>query len=228
MRATSFAWSRTTFRSSPRAARLKGLCPFHHEKTPSFSVDPQMQLFYCFGCQAGGDAFKFVMLYEKTRLSRVRRVPRQALGSAAAEGVVPPRRRRRAARLLLMNEAATGFFRAQWSDPTRGQARARVRREARAFPTPSRNASASATPRTAGTRSWNVLSARGFKPQEIQTAGLAIPRKDGSGQYDRFRNRVIFPIRDVSGRVRGVRRPGARRFRAEIPQLSRDPCVCEG
>ena len=50
----------------PAGSRLKGLCPFHHEKTPSFSVDPQMQLFYCFGCQAGGDAFKFVMLYEKT------------------------------------------------------------------------------------------------------------------------------------------------------------------
>ena len=45
--------------------RFKGLCPFHQEKTPSFSVDPQNRLFYCFGCQTGGDLFKFVMLYEK-------------------------------------------------------------------------------------------------------------------------------------------------------------------
>ncbi len=49
----------------PGGARHKGLCPFHHAKTPPFSVDPQLQLFYCFGCQTGGDAFKFVLLYEK-------------------------------------------------------------------------------------------------------------------------------------------------------------------
>ena len=49
----------------PAGARLKGLCPFHQEKTPSFSVDPENQLFYCFGCQTGGDLFKFVMIYEK-------------------------------------------------------------------------------------------------------------------------------------------------------------------
>ena len=49
----------------PSGSRFKGLCPFHQEKTPSFHVDPQLQFFYCFGCSTGGDAFKFVMLYEK-------------------------------------------------------------------------------------------------------------------------------------------------------------------
>ena len=52
-------------------SRFKGLCPFHQEKTPSFSVDPGAQLFYCFGCQTGGDLFKFVMLYEKVGFRRV-------------------------------------------------------------------------------------------------------------------------------------------------------------
>ena len=53
----------------PAGSRLKGLCPFHTEKTPSFSVDPKLQLFYCFGCQTGGDLFKFLMLYESVSFS---------------------------------------------------------------------------------------------------------------------------------------------------------------
>jgi DNA primase len=183
----------------PAGSRLKGLCPFHHEKTPSFSVDPQMQLFYCFGCQAGGDAFKFVMLYEKLDF------PEAVDFLAKRWGVPLPKASARPeddvrARVLLMNESAAGFFRGQWSDPSRGH----LAREYAA----KRGVSEAAALRFGlgyAPDSWdallNVLGARGFKAPEVQTAGLAIPRKDGSGQYDRFRHRVIFPIRDVSGRV---------------------------
>jgi DNA primase len=183
----------------PAGNRLKGLCPFHHEKTPSFSVDPQMQLFYCFGCQAGGDAFKFVMLYEKADF------PESVEFLAKRWGVPLPKASSRPeddarARLLLMNEAASAFFRSQWSDPSRGK----VARDYIA----GRGVSDAVAERFGlgyAPDSWdallNVLGARGFKAQELQTAGLAVPRKDGSGQYDRFRHRVIFPIRDVSGRV---------------------------
>ena len=92
--------------------RLKGLCPFHQEKTPSFSVDPQNQLFYCFGCQTGGDLFKFVMLYEKVAFPEAVEmmaqrfgvpVPRPSPGAARAENERD--------RLQAMNLAAAEFYR---------------------------------------------------------------------------------------------------------------------
>jgi DNA primase len=183
----------------PAGSRLKGLCPFHHEKTPSFSVDPQLQLFYCFGCQSGGDAFKFVMLYEKLDF------PEAVEFLAKRWGVPLPRTASRPeddakTRLLLMNDAATGFYRAQWSDAARGKpAREYVARRGVSIDVAQRFGLGYAPD------SWDsllrVLGARGFTAQELQNAGLAVPRKDGSGQYDRFRHRLIFPIRDVSGRV---------------------------
>jgi DNA primase len=180
-------------------ARLKGLCPFHHEKTPSFSVDPQLQLFYCFGCQVGGDAFKFVMLYEKLEfaeavefLARRWGVPLPAAHPSPADDA--------RAKLFVLNETAAAFFRAQWSDPSHG-------REAREYIS-ARGVSEDVAERFGlgyAPDSWdalgNILGARGVKPHDCQVAGLAIPRKDGTGQYDRFRHRVIFPIRDVAGRV---------------------------
>jgi len=183
----------------PAGSRLKGLCPFHHEKTPSFSVDPQMQLFYCFGCQAGGDAFKFVMLYEKVEF------PESVEFLARRWGVPLPKTSYRPeddarARILLMNEAAASFFREQRSDPSLGKlARDYIAKRGVSDAVAERFGVGYAP------ESWDallsVLGARGFKPPELQTAGLAVPRKDGSGQYDRFRHRVIFPIREVSGRV---------------------------
>ena len=183
----------------PAGTRLKGLCPFHHEKTPSFSVDPNMQLFYCFGCQAGGDAFKFVMLYEKLDFPESVEFLAKRWGVPLRSSPSRPEDDARA-RLLLMNEAAAGFFREQWSDPRNGKlAREYVARRGVSDAVANRFGLGYAPD------GWeallNLLGARGFKPQELQMAGLAIPRKDGSGQYDRFRHRLIFPIRDLSGRV---------------------------
>ena len=183
----------------PAGRRLKGLCPFHHEKTPSFSVDPQMQLFYCFGCQAGGDAFKFVMLYEKLDFPEAVEFLAKRWGVPLPKTSARPGDDQRA-RQLLINDAAATFFRAQWGDPSRGRA-------ARAYIAKRGVSDEVATRFSLGyaPESWDALGdalrSRGFKPSEILEAGLAVARKEGTGQYDRFRDRVIFPIQDVSGRT---------------------------
>jgi DNA primase len=174
-------------------SRLKGLCPFHEEKTPSFSVDPGRQLFYCFGCQTGGDVFKFVMLYEKMPfpeavefLARRWGVPIPAKSRAKADGP--------AERLLQMMDTAQAFFRATLADPAAGKT-ARHYLEQRGID------EATATKLGIGHApdAWEALRghllSRRFKAEEILLGGLALQRKTGHGQYDRFRGRLIFPIR---------------------------------
>ncbi len=178
--------------------RLKGLCPFHQEKTPSFTVDPSRQLFYCFGCSTGGDVFKFVQLYEKMEF------PEAAEHLARRFGVPLPSERRRAddprTRVLEANRLAEAFFRARLTDdPAGGACRAYLDR---------RGIEAGTRERLGlgyGPDSWDALRthllSNRFKPAELVTAGLALARKSGQGEYDRFRHRLIFPIRDTAGRT---------------------------
>jgi DNA primase len=183
----------------PAGSRQKGLCPFHEEKTPSFSVDPGRQLFYCFGCQTGGDIFKFVMLYEKVpfpeaveHLAKRWGVPIPARNLPKADGP--------AERLVRMNEAAQAFFRSMLCDAPAGAAcRRYVERRGIDDETASKLGLGHAPDEWEALRG-HLLSRR-FKAAEILEGGLALPRKSGSGAYDRFRNRLIFPIRSVNGRT---------------------------
>src|SRR5436309_11923907 len=101
--------------------RHVGLCPFHAEKTPSFSVDEQKQLFYCFGCGAGGDVFKFVMLHEKLEFPEALKL------LAEKNGIELPRAGRRESgprdlkdRLYEAHTVAASFYRAALADPGAG------------------------------------------------------------------------------------------------------------
>jgi len=183
----------------PGGTRLKGLCPFHHEKTPSFSVDPQLQLFYCFGCQTGGDSFKFVMLYEKLSFAEAVEFLARRWGVPIPRAAPRPENDVRE-RLLLMNEMSAGHFRAALTDPNRGRAASEyLARRGVGDATAERFSLGYAAD------SWDeivrLLAARGFSPAEMQNAGLTVRRKDGNGHYDRFRHRLVFPIRDPAGRV---------------------------
>ena len=181
----------------PSGTRLKGLCPFHQEKTPSFSVDPGSQLFYCFGCQTGGDIFKFVMLYEKVGF-------REALEMLAHRWGVPvpttrPEENRRR-RLLEMNQAAAAFYRRQLLDARTGK-KCRDYLEHRGIDTElASNLELGYAPDSWDALRDHLLSKR-FRPEQMIEAGLVLARKDGRGEYDRFRNRLVFPIRDVTGRT---------------------------
>src|SRR5690625_3306120 len=187
---------------------LKGLCPFHDEKTPSFTVRPQVGMYHCFGCGESGDVFTFLQKIEQ--LSFVEAVETLA-GKAGMhlryeDGKGPDREQAsRRQRLLEMHEVAQRFFTQALESPA-GQ----IAREfliGRGFPAESsREFGIGFAP-----KSWDALTSHlgraGFTDEEILAAGLA--SEGGRGIYDRFRGRVIWPIKDMTARTIGF---GARRL----------------
>ncbi len=184
---------------------LKGLCPFHDERSPSFHVTPAKGLYYCFGCGVGGDAIDFLMAMDHLAFSeaveklaaRVGVQLRYEGGTAGQQGPDPGQR----AQAVAVNAAAAEFFVGQLGNATH----AREFLESRGFgPDVWQEFGVGYAPRQ-GLVSY--LRNRGFSEKAIVGSGVA---GQGDGRtYDRFRDRVIWPIRDVSGDVVGF---GARRL----------------
>ncbi|HEX5479432.1 MAG TPA: DNA primase [Dehalococcoidia bacterium] len=177
-----------------------GLCPFHSERTPSFHVDPARQTWHCFGaCGTGGDIFQFVMKKDGIEF-------REALRMLAERAGVELDSRRNTqedsqrARLHEINEAAAAFFHASLLESDRAGA-------ARAYVAERRLADASVEQFQIGyaPNSWDALlghlAGRGFDAKDVRNAGLAV--EGDRGVYDRFRHRLMFPIRDDRGRIAG-------------------------
>jgi DNA primase len=180
--------------------RLKGLCPFHQEKTPSFSVDPQNQLFYCFGCQTGGDLFKFVMLYEKVVFPEAVEMMAQRFGvpmPKPSPGVARAENERD--RLQAMNLAAAEFYRGMLAGDSGRRCREYLENRRIGDGIVKRLGLGYAPDAWEGLRQH--LSAKRFNTEEMLKGGLVLTRQKGQGCYDRFRDRLIFPIRDVRGRT---------------------------
>jgi DNA primase len=178
--------------------RYVGLCPFHNEKTPSFSVNSVHQYFKCFGCGKGGDVFKFLM--EDQGLSFF-----EALKQLAEQhGLQMPRRseysdpetRLRAA-LHRMHEIAEESFRAQLSGPQGALARAYVEKRGIAGPIAAQFALGYSA--GSGQTLVRLFQKEGFTAEQLELSGLVRKRDDGSF-YDSFRNRLIFPIHNDSGK----------------------------
>lgn len=184
---------------------FKGLCPFHNEKTPSFTVTPARQFFHCFGCGASGDAIAFTMKLEgRSFVEAVRSLAERAGIELPKEDTVEAAQQRqeraRRERLVAIMEAATSFYEKQLnahalSDMAREEIQKRgVSHEwSKAF----RLGYAPA--------GWDALAKHlaqeGWGPSECEELGLIVPRKKGDGYYDRFRHRLMFPIIDVHGHV---------------------------
>ena len=186
-------------RLKKQGRRFVGLCPFHNEKTPSFSVDPNEGLYYCFGCRRGGDTFKFVQEMEGVGfLDAVRLLADRAGIEIAEEGASPEDDHK--ATLHAALRFAARFYYEQLG--TEAGARALAYLKDRGFtPEAVRAFGMGAAP--AG---WDALvtaaSGAGFSPEILEAVGLAKPR-NGGGHYDVFRDRLMFPILSPIGKVLG-------------------------
>ncbi len=193
-----------------RGARWLGLCPFHDERTPSFSVDPVEKLYYCFGCDAGGNIFRF--LEEKEGLdfrdAIEQLADRYGVELEFEQGARDDERRRARERLLELLAKTSDFYaRYLWDSAEAAPARAYLEQRGLGREVLEQfgvGYSPSAWDRV-------LVSARtaGFTEQELQAAGLGQQGRQG-GIYDRFRARIMFPLRDARGRVLGF---GARATR---------------
>lgn len=181
----------------------KGLCPFHGEKTPSFTVNPARRSFHCFGCGEGGDALSFVMRYQNIGFWEAVKQLAGRYHIALPERDLSPREReascKRKALHAINQRAAEIYHQLLLSDP--GAASARQYLAKRRIP-----ASVIETFQLGyAPESWDFLLKRmadvGTEP--LTEAGLIVPRESGKGFYDRFRQRVLFPIFSHSGQHLG-------------------------
>jgi DNA primase len=180
-----------------------GLCPFHAEKTPSFSVNPDKQIFHCFGCGTGGDVFKFIELQEGLNF------PDAVRALAGRAGIsLPTDSRSRGQdkkaederKVLLRTVAdAVEYFKKELEGPAGSAARAYLRKRGVADAIVQDFALGYAKPAWDGL--LRHLKQKGYDFGQMEKAGLVVKRSEGEGYYDRFRGRIIFPIRDIAGKV---------------------------
>lgn len=188
-------------RLTRKGSNYWGLCPFHNEKTPSFSVSQEKQIYHCFGCGKGGGVISFIMAMENLPFVEAVRLLAQRAGMEVPETGENEGYRRRKERLLTLNKEAARFFHETLKGPAgaagaeylfgkRGLSRGTVTRFGLGV----------------APDGWDnliqAMTAKGFSKRELLDAGLAVDSKKGR-IYDRFRNRVIFPIIDLRGEVIG-------------------------
>jgi DNA primase len=180
-----------------------GLCPFHTEKTPSFSVNPDKQIFHCFGCGAGGDVFKFIELQEGLNF------PEAVRKLAERSGITLPADSRsrqddkkssdeRATLLGIVSEAAS-YYQKELDGPAGSNARAYLTKRGVSAAVIKTFGLGFARPEWEGL--LRHLKQRGYTSGQAEKAGLVVKRSEGEGYYDRFRGRIMFPIRDIAGNI---------------------------
>lgn len=195
-----------------RGRNLVGLCPFHSEKTPSFTVYPESQSFFCFGCSAGGDVITFVRQMENLDYVEAIKFLAQKVGMTVPEDAVDDKASRLKTRILEMNRLTARFYHQCLID-------------AQGKPALDYLLGRALTPKTIrhfglgyAPNDWrqtlNFLKSKGFSEEEIQASSLCLRGRNG-GLYDQFRNRVMFPIIDIRGNVIAF---GARKLEGDGPK----------
>ncbi|MGE3537489.1 MAG: DNA primase [Candidatus Tectimicrobiota bacterium] len=180
-------------------ANAKGLCPFHQEKTPSFTVSPSKGLFYCFGCHASGNVFRFLMQHEHLTFPEAVHVLAARYGVHIPESKNQDRQRQALSPLYALHQAAATFFHAcLLRDPAAQAARAACRQRSITQEMAIRFGLGYAP--AAWDTLYQAMRTQGFTHEVLVESGLAVLRESQRGAYDRFRNRLMFPIHDRLGR----------------------------
>ena len=202
-----------------------GLCPFHDDKSPSLTVSPAKQFYYCFSCGAGGNSIKFLMELQQSSFSEVvldlaRRfqVPVETLDGPQQERLRQQLERRQSLHRILA--LAADWFHSNLYGAA-GRPAQTYLQEHRGF----RDATIKHFQLGYAPSGWDRLlryfqQAESLDPQQLEAAGLVIPRSGGSGYYDRFRQRLMIPIRDQQGRVVGF---GGRSLDGSDPKYLNSP-----
>jgi len=183
-------------------ANYKGLCPFHSEKTPSFMVSPSKQIFHCFGCGEGGNVFNFLMKHENMGFPDAVRDLAERCGRPVPEtrpSSQDAAQQKVKARIYEMNTRAQEFFAQKREETSRIQTYLKNREVSKD--------SVNHFGIGYAPDSWDALYLHlkgfGFLDKEMEQAGLILQKKSGEGYYDRFRDRVMFPIIDLYDRALG-------------------------
>jgi DNA primase len=199
---------------------FKGLCPFHSEKHPSFFVFPEQQSWHCFGaCGAGGDIFSFIMKKEGIDFGQALRLLAQRGGVALSPREAPSKAEdERKERLFQINEAATEYYHHLLSATKAGATPRSYLTKRKVMPETIKEFRLGFSP-----DAWETIKSyllgKGYTEKELVEAGIVIEKEEG-GSYDRFRNRLMFPICDIQGRVTGF---GARVLDDSLPKYINSP-----
>ncbi len=189
-----------------RGKDFVGLCPFHNEKTPSFSVSPSKQMYYCFGCQAGGNVFKFIMELDKRSfaevvldLARQYQVPVQTFEPEQRQELQRQISERKQVYEIL--EVASRFYQHALWQPSGEAALLYLQQQRKLKDETIKEFQLGYAP-----VGWDILYSylvedKRYPVQLLEKAGLIKPRSQGRGYYDAFRNRLMIPIHDITGKV---------------------------
>lgn len=199
---------------------FKALCPFHSEKHPSFFVFPAQQSWHCFGaCGTGGDIFSFIMKKEGIDFGQALRILAQRGGITLSPREAPSKAEdEKKERLFQINEAATEYYHHLLSSTKAGEAARSYLERRKVMPETVKKFRLGFSP-DAWETIKDYLMGKGYTEKELVEAGLIIEKEEG-GSYDRFRNRLMFPICDIQGRVTGF---GARVLDDSLPKYINSP-----
>jgi DNA primase len=180
---------------------FKGLCPFHDDHRPSFDVDPRRQRYRCWACGKSGDAYSFVMEHDRVDFREAVEMLARRAGISLEKISKSPQNRNRAAMLELMRWATEQYHQCLLESPLAEAARAYLGERRLAGETMRRFGLGFAP--AAGNWLVERASHAGLSIATLEKVGLFAPRREGNGYYDRFRDRVMFPIRDARGQTVG-------------------------